>query len=140
MSKPPKRDWAAMQRKLEEIEKDMPKFPGGGSRHYIVNDSGEPIPAKFSVWAVWFERYPRKRVVKQEWICNVRISTIFLGLDHAWGGGPPVLWETMTFSNRKDFDQEQRRCAGCREQALAMHATMCDEVRTKLGLKTKAKL
>jgi hypothetical protein len=28
---------------------------------------------------------------------EVEVSTVFLGLDHAWGGGTPLLFETMTF-------------------------------------------
>jgi len=32
----------------------------------------------------------------------VSISTIFLGVDHAWFGGPPVLWETMVFGGKDD--------------------------------------
>lgn len=27
---------------------------------------------------------------------SIEVSSIFLILDHSWGNGPPVLWETMT--------------------------------------------
>ncbi len=27
------------------------------------------------------------------------VSTVFLGLDHGWGGDVPVLWESMVFNN-----------------------------------------
>jgi hypothetical protein len=30
--------------------------------------------------------------------CFWRISTVLLGLDHAYGGGPPVIFETMVFT------------------------------------------
>jgi hypothetical protein len=33
---------------------------------------------------------------------QIRISTVFLVLDHGWAGGDPVLWETMTFGGPDD--------------------------------------
>ena len=45
--------------------------------------------------------------VKAAWI-----STIFLGLDHAWNGGTPVLFETMIFDlsfKRRRYDDFQVR-------------------------------
>ena len=59
-------------------------------------------------------------------INGVDVSTIFLGLDHAWGNGPPLLFETMVFGGA--LDQEQDRCSTW-EQAETMHALMCDRVR-----------
>lgn len=73
-------------------------------------------------WGRWFES--SERIVRQEWIGNIWVSTVFLGLDHNFSDrGPPVLWETMCFSNRKAFNQDNcmDRCAGSWEQAEAMH-------------------
>lgn len=28
------------------------------------------------------------------------VSTVFMGLDHGYGHGPPVLWETLIFNGR----------------------------------------
>lgn len=90
-----------------------------------------PEPDLFK-WAVWYGS--NERIVKQEWVDNVRISTVFLGLNYNFSGqGPPVLWETMTFSNRQDWNRETDRCAGNREQAQAMHAQMVERVREKLA-------
>ena len=39
---------------------------------------------------------------------GVRVSTVFLGLDHSHSfDGPPVLWETMVFGGK--YDGEQKR-------------------------------
>lgn len=38
---------------------------------------------------------------------GVRVSTIFLGMDHSMGDGPPLLFETMIFGG--EHDQYQRR-------------------------------
>jgi hypothetical protein len=53
-----------------------------------------------------------------------RVSTVFLGVNHNFGGGgAPILWETMVFSGGES-DVDSNRCAGGREQAEAMHAQM----------------
>jgi hypothetical protein len=54
---------------------------------------------------------------------TVRVSTIFLGLDHNHGpGGPPVLFETMIFApNIPSLDQTQHRYTTYQD-AIAGHA------------------
>lgn len=47
------------------------------------------------------------------------VSTVFLGLNHAWDDGHPLLFETMVFGGPCDGDQE--RCSTW-EQAEAQHA------------------
>jgi hypothetical protein len=51
---------------------------------------------------------------------------VFLGLDHNFGQGPPVLWETLVFGT--SMDGEMRRYTS-REAAVAGHADMLDAVR-----------
>lgn len=57
------------------------------------------------------------------------VSTVFLGLDHSFGGKVPVLWETMVFGGK--LDQQQTRFSGSWEQAEAMHKRMVEKVRNK---------
>lgn len=56
---------------------------------------------------------------------GVTVSTIFLCNDHSWGGGPPLLFETMVFGG--EYDNEQKRCTTWNE-AQQMHADMCKKV------------
>jgi len=58
------------------------------------------------------------RVVKQEDIGDVRISTVFLGLDQGFGIGEPLLFETMIFGGQHHNYQD--RCSTW-EQAKEMH-------------------
>lgn len=103
-----------------------------GSGRYILDEKGRPVPEPDLLkWAMWFET--ANRSVGDETIGGVRISTIFLALDHGWGGGPPVLWETMTFGP-DPFHQERDRCSGSWEQAEAMHADVVERVRAVLAL------
>ena len=63
----------------------------------------KPIKVKFQHWAIWFETRAG-RVIKQITLPDgVRVSTVFLGLDHShFPGGPPVLFETMIFGGAHD--------------------------------------
>lgn len=77
-------------------------------------------------WARWYESANRR--VALETIDGVRISTVFLALDHSFGEGPPMLFETMVFGG--PLDEEQDRCATW-EEAEAMHKAMVARVRAK---------
>lgn len=47
-------------------------------------------------WGKWFET--AERIVKQETLPNgMFVSTVFLGLDHNFGGSKPLVFETMVF-------------------------------------------
>lgn len=119
---------------------------------YILDAAGNPVAElDLMAWAAWFEEScnKSKRRVGDEKIGRHRISTVFLGLDHNYGEGPPVLWETMVFRKespgkkwiRGDFkDVEMDRCSGSREQAEAMHQKMVKLVKEKYGRgKTKTR-
>lgn len=55
-------------------------------------------------WARWFEDADRR--VFETHVGPYWVSTVFLGLDHSFGHGPPVLFETMIFL---DTPEAQRR-------------------------------
>jgi hypothetical protein len=74
-------------------------------------------------WARWFEKADRH--VAQDEREGVRISTVFLGLDHNWSDGPPLLFETMIFGGV--YDGEYGRCSTW-EEAEAMHQRMVAHV------------
>lgn len=71
------------------------------------------------------------------------VSTVWLGMDHGWGKGPPVIFETMVFAAVRDDpeletlgpDMECRRycteaeaIAGHEETVLLVTATLNEEV------------
>ncbi len=60
-------------------------------------------------WATWFEKATRdgeRHVAKTTLDDGTWISTVFLGLDHNFGVGEPLLFETMAF---KDGDSGEDR-------------------------------
>jgi hypothetical protein len=88
--------------------------------------------------------------VKKDLIGDFLISTVWLGLDHAWyrfadrekGLPPPVplIFETMIFYEREPEDEEfngyqERYCTN--EEALLGHEKACEEVRKYLAKKEK---
>lgn len=60
----------------------------------------EPDPFK---WAIWFET--AKRHVAHTKIGPIWISTVFLGLDHSFGRGLPMVFETMIFRGGEASEQ-----------------------------------
>ena len=102
------------------------------SDKYIL-DGKVAVPCEdLMTWGKWFEN--AKRTVAKDEIENpndltdksTMISTIFLGLDHSFGGGEPLLFETMVFGGV--LDGEQERCTTW-EQAEQMHADMVKRVK-----------
>jgi hypothetical protein len=75
-------------------------------------------------WAKWFEQ--ADRCVAKDTINGVYISTVFLGLDHSFGSGPPLLFETMVFGG--PLDQEQKRYSTWEESEIG-HKKMIDRVK-----------
>ena len=90
--------------------------------HYILKDK-EIIEANLMDWALWFETADR-HVAKDE-VGEVRISTVFLGLDHSFLGGSPLFFETMVFGGK--LDQEMERYSTWQE-AEAGHEAMKQRV------------
>lgn len=87
------------------------------SDKYIL-EGKNPIPCDDVLkWGEWFET--AKRHVAVDLVGEVRVSTVFLGLDHSFGDGPPLLFETMIFKG--PHDQYQERYSTW-EEAEAGHA------------------
>lgn len=64
-------------------------------RYILVGHEAVPEPDLLK-WAKWFET--AERIIDVTYVTpKVRVSTVFLGLDHGFGDGPPVLFETMVF-------------------------------------------
>lgn len=88
---------------------------------YILNAEGEPEESHdVRVWAKWFGNNDNRRLAATELPGNVRVSTVFLGIDHSWESGPPVLWETMIFGG--PHNDYQRRYSS-RAAAVVGHDT-----------------
>jgi hypothetical protein len=83
---------------------------------YILLDR-TPVAVDMMTWARAFQRRHDKTVagkpdpwsVANTEIGNIRISTVFLGLDHNFRGGEPILFETMIFGGPLNDEQWRYR-------------------------------
>lgn len=63
---------------------------------------GEPIDDVI-LWARLFEDMEYRRVA-MDWVGELWVSTVWLGLDHnMWLEGPPLIFETMIFEDNKKY-------------------------------------
>lgn len=92
--------------------------------YYILDDAGHPRAVDVMAWCAWWERHDR--TVARTDLGDVVVSTVFLGLDHQRGIGPPILWETMVFAS--DGGGYTRRYA-TRAAAEQGHADTVDNIR-----------
>ena len=93
---------------------------------YIL-DGHKPVPCEnLMKWAHWMEKADRH--VALTVIKNVRVSTVFLGINHTFGDSrEPVLFKTMVFGG--SLDQEMDRYSSW-EDAEHGHETMVDRVKS----------
>jgi hypothetical protein len=85
-------------------------------------------PCNLMTWARWMEASSREsggqrgataRHVGDDDAGGMRVSTIFIGLNHEFLGGPPLWFETMVFGGPLDGTQQRYTTW---EQAEAGHA------------------
>jgi len=93
---------------------------GGMTRdHYILNDDGTIRVVDLLTWAKWFE-VAQRQIARDYLPDGVRVSTVFLGIDHNFSDlGPPLLFETMIFGGPHDGYQDRY---ATRDEAIAGHA------------------
>jgi len=89
--------------------------------YYLLNGK-EPVECDDILeWVKLFKKDVSRRVARTN-KPGVYISTVFLGLDHSWGDGPPLLFETMVFGG--ELDDLQWRYSTW-DQAVVGHSEAC---------------
>ena len=96
---------------------------------YYILDGHTPVPVEMMRWAKWFETADRKVAVTM--VGDIKISTVFLGLDHSFGHGPPLLFETMIFGGPHDEDMARYSTW---DEAEAGHNKVVESVKQGGGL------
>ena len=94
-------------------------------------DGQKVVPVENTIeWAEWFEK--ADRTVAKDVVGKLRVSTVFIGLDHNFMlKGPPLLFETMVFDDSGGMPQAaldiQERYATW-DEAVAGHAEVLARV------------
>lgn len=73
---------------------------------YILQGKEPQLVTDSEVWGQWFETSDRR--VAFDKVGSVEISTVFVGLDLAYGYDLPILFETMVF-NEPEYEGIQER-------------------------------
>jgi len=107
---------------------------------YYILDGKKTVKVDLLTWAEWFETANRRvalnkigirlqsRAGKKSGKDKVlRVSTVFLGLDHNYGEGPPHIFETMVLDDR-GHGYTMARCSTY-EEAEEQHRQMVEHVR-----------
>jgi hypothetical protein len=97
------------------------------STHYILDNQKVVGCKDLITWARWLEG--ADRAVAKDTIGESDISTVFLGLDHSFGKGPPLLFETMVFGGK--LSDEMNRYSTWDEAVLG-HKAMCERVKSEI--------
>jgi hypothetical protein len=98
------------------------KFNAETNGLYIL-DGKTPIPC-FDI-TKWGSQSKEDKTVGRDQFGDVSVSTVFLGMDHSFSGGTPVLFETMIFGGEHDQYQE-RYCTW--DEAEKGHQIACELV------------
>ncbi len=106
--------------------------------------SRDGTPMSMREWANDFDRNDKKRVAATH-VADYWISTVWLGMDHSFGEGPPLIFETMVFnqsevSKRDKEDWLDKWCDryATEERALAGHAQVVAMVEERVQLLRQA--
>jgi hypothetical protein len=74
---------------------------------YILNGKIPEVCDDLMRWAEWLGT--ADRTVARTEVGPLLVSTVFLGSDHNWEGGPPLLFETMVFRPGSEDEQATNR-------------------------------
>lgn len=96
---------------------------------YILDEAGQPVPCPdLMTWARWMEENGAGpvRIVARTLFPELKamVSTVFLGIDYAFQGGPPLIFESMLFV--ENLGGEDQRRYSTREEAEAGHKEMVE--------------
>jgi len=88
--------------------------------NYILKDGKPVLEEDILKWAKWYES--ADRVLACEERGHIRVSTVFLAVDHNfYGSDQPVLWETLVFGGELDGEMDRY---SSEEEAIAGHRAM----------------
>ena len=98
-------------------------------RHYVLDADNRPVEADLMTWAQWWETASNRIVDWTQINSEVMVSTVFLGLDHRFGGkGPPLLFETMIFGAGDEAQNDVWRYSSW-DDAKTGHAAVVSRLR-----------
>jgi len=107
---------------------------------YILDNNHKLVTSTGIESSKWMEENPKRKTVGYDKLKDINgdyvyVSTVFLGLDHAWNSSIPILWETMIFGGQNDQAYQERYSSY--EQALEGHQKAINFIKTGYDGKTE---
>lgn len=96
----------------------------------ILVDGELVVPDSLEQWAHWFGDIDQRRIADTV-INGIHISTVCLGLDHSFGHGKPLWYETMIFGGEHDEFQMRYETL---EEAMRGHESAVHMVQDDYGV------
>lgn len=114
--------WRLIDGRRELVGHDMGE---GMMSDFFKLEGKEPVRvADCLEWAKWFESFDR--CIARDEIHDAVVSTVFLGLDHRFGDGPPLIFETLVFGGHLDGQMDRYSTW---DEAATGHLAMLAHVR-----------
>ncbi len=89
----------------------------------FYDKDGTPLDQTLA-WAKKYEDPEYKRVAETTLPDGKWVSTVWLGLDHQYGEGPPLIFETMVFKSKDELNEQEMARYSTLEEAQAGHEEM----------------
>lgn len=100
---------------------------------YILDGHTPVLCSDVIAWAMWFETADRR--VALDDVRGIRVSTVFLGIDHNYGySDRPVLFETMCSTEIDWLDMQLRYATW--EEAETGHKLVIEQLKSALPVRT----
>jgi hypothetical protein len=96
---------------------------------YVLDENHEPVPEPDSLKGAEFFN-STKRIVLQHEVEDSFVSTVFLCINHGFGDGPPVLFETLVQGGPLDDHMERYHTWS---EAVAGHMSILRILCERLG-------
>ncbi|MCZ4341502.1 hypothetical protein O4H52_07815 [Sphingomonadaceae bacterium G21617-S1] len=102
--------------------------------YWILDEGRQAVQVDMPTWARFFENIENRRVAWTEVAPGISVSTVFLGLNHAFGGGPPLLFETMCFDDYGEPVEPGMERYSTWAAAIAGHNDAVEQLLERMGL------
>ena len=102
------------------------------TERYILKDGFAVQCQDLMEWGAWMEAH-RNKFQKISKVAGLRLSTVFLGLDHSFGHGEPLLWETMLFNDDMNGESESQWRFTFQGEAYEFHETKVKQLKAMLN-------
>jgi hypothetical protein len=100
-----------------------------------MDESGDPVQADFATFLSWYQNVSAEdREVASDVVEQYRITSRFLGLNHASDDGIPLLFETLVVdeSNERRSFHDLQKWSATRTGAMNNHQLAIEFVRSTL--------